>query len=127
MPQAITKPKQALSSKGATYRITIHIMPLTKPHTAFDIVLFGAVIGEEIKKIAPNKIIPEHSSIITEITLPVEILGKRLAIMPTARIKQIVPIKEFHDIFIADKTAYPYENKEISFKLSFISGSLYFE
>lgn len=29
---------------------------------------------------------------------------------------QIIPIKEFHDIFIADKLAYPYENQEVSFK-----------
>lgn len=28
----------------------------------------------------------------------------------------IVPIREFHDIFIADKTAYPYENKELTLK-----------
>ena len=29
---------------------------------------------------------------------------------------KIVPIREFHDIFVADKTAYPYENKELTLK-----------
>jgi len=29
---------------------------------------------------------------------------------------QIVPIKDFHDVFVADKTAYPYEGKELTFK-----------
>ena len=66
----------------------MQIIPLAKPHTAFEIVRFGAIIGEEIQKIAPNKIIPEHNSIITEIVLPVEILGKSTAITPTERIKQ---------------------------------------
>ena len=67
--------------KGENYPLTIGSNAFIP---GFEDQLVGAKIGEEIKKTAPNNIIPEQSSITTETTRPVATRGNKTAIRQTA-------------------------------------------